>query len=714
LETNTAAEQDQIDSTWAIREGQELAPGYHAWELLSVGKRFEMWAAWSLDRLTPVCVKFPRRDNFTDAALNALRREFVALSACDHPAIPRAFALELDGSLPHLIVEFVEGDPLGDFLHDTGPMGTEDVVFTGLQILAALRHIHDRGFVHHDLKPANIMVRNDRPVVIDFDLALPIGGRRSRTKPRGTHEYMSPEQIRCAPASPSMDLFALGAVLYRAATGTSPFRDPDADRSTAASSPGEQPRRYLQLEDSRVPVAEAAPDLMPSVAAAIEQLLVGDERRRPATAEAAISLLTEAFAPHGEPLWPEWVTNQLHQPAQRAHRSTRVSRTEVIAGDGTALDFCTSMSPTDRSRAAVIVDQRLEHTPAVKALLTPLLGQTPSASAIPVEATNDTLENLHRVADRLTVCNAETVVVIGGGGTHDIARLAAFLSATRSNPVHQLTDPGVAGLIALPSADIQSPELIAIPTTLGTGVEVSPVACFTHAGVKRLVTSAQLQPSTALLDPSMTASLPDTLMEQGLVEALLRYVGPMLAGPSNLPTADDQTLVEAKALAGLIRCQRSEGLTSDQRLAAAIRGANSRQGFALSGRDPFGSKLWYLATALTDLAPFSKIDAHLMLLPTVLQGIVDGDSRLGDVGQLLRVGNHIMHDPASISLRDVDTAAAALIELCGTPGATNSTLPSPDVLAAHAHRVWGDTQPMLGMFTEAELRGFYESVSRSG
>ena len=154
---------------------------------------------------------------------------------------------------------------------------------------------------------------------------------------------MSPEQIRCAPASPSMDIFALGAVLYRVATGTSPFRIKKA--STSGTAEAEQPRRYVQMEGGRVPVPEAAPTLAPAVAAAIEELLTVDPRHRPATAEAAIALLTNAWTKHGEPLWPEYVTATLDRSSKPRTLSLGPSRTEVLTGDGCLL--YTSPSPRD-------------------------------------------------------------------------------------------------------------------------------------------------------------------------------------------------------------------------------------------------------------------------------------------------------------------------------------------------------------------------------
>ena len=580
------------DSTWGFREGTPLAPGYLAWELLAAGKRFEMWAAWSLERLTPVCVKIPRRDHYTDGALNALRREYTATSACAHPAIPRAFDLQLDGAVPHLVLEYIEGDALGDFIDEHGPMDSEAVVYFGLQVLAALRHLHDRGFVHHDLKPANIMIRGDRPIVVDFDLALPIGSQRSRTKPRGTHDYMSPEQIRCAPASPAMDIFALGAVLYRVATGTSPFRIKKASTSGAAEA--EQPRRYVQMEGGRVPVPEAAPTLAPAVAAAIEELLTVDPRHRPATAEAAIALLTNAWTKHGEPLWPEYVTATLDRSSKPRTLSLGPSRTEVLTGDGVALDWCRSLSPTERSRTVIVVDQDIENHGSVAALCT-ALGSDPAARVVSIRPDADGLEALDGLASALAVENAETVVAVGGAQTLDLARIASLLSVApdhATSPLQRspLQSLGPGGLLTLPDSDGRGPTVVAIPTALGTDIAANPVANFTQDGSRRSVASPALQPALALFDPSMTAALSDRLVEQGLLESLLRYVGPILAGPSPVPTADDDALANAAALAGLLRANRFAALSSDQRLEAAIRVANIRRGFALHGRDPLAPR----------------------------------------------------------------------------------------------------------------------------
>lgn len=690
------------DSTWQIVEGQQIAPGYFAWDLLSVGKRFEVWAAWSLERLTPVCIKIPRRDQFTDSTVNALHREHDATASFDHPAIPRVFAADFAAAVPYLVLEFIEGDPLGDYIHDHGPQGTDEVLHAGLQVLAALRHIHGRGFVHHDLKPGNIMIRGERAIVIDYDLSLPIGVQRSRTKPRGTHSYMSPEQIQCAPASPSMDIFGLGAVLYRLASGTSPFKVKGTSHSELSnvSSNAEQPRRYIQLEGTLAPAIEAAPHLAPSVAAAIDTLLTVDHRDRPATADEAIALLTDATPPESDGMWPQWVTRQaLRKPT--AATSRRQSQVEVITGSGAALGYCTDLATSQR-RCRIFFDRQLQHTPAVAELLA-VFGTSPAAELVPVAAGADKTSALTAAASQLRWPGPEHVVAIGGGLTADVARLITLIGSGDAVVTNRLMQPGPSGLIRLGDENLPAVPLAVISTTLGTGAEVSPVACFSHDGVKRIVVAPLLQPTVAILDPGLTRSLPHLLVEQGLIEALLRYVGPLLAGPSTVPTADKQALTEAKALRSLLLVHRSGGLSDDERLEVAIRSANTRLGFALAGRDPFSSKLWYLATALTDVMPISKIDAHLLLLPVLCERIELGDTRFGSQDQLDLVTNVALGQSAP-------GTTTSLVAVLGAPTTTFEAFPAPDLVADHCTTTWAAGQPMLGMFTSDELQTFYEDA----
>src|SRR5439155_25515713 len=91
------------------------------------------------------------------------------------------------------------------------------------QIASVVHYVHGRGWVHLDVKPGNVSIRDGRAILMDFDISLPIGQVRSERRPRGTAAYMAPEQIRCGPAACSMDVFALGATLFEALTGRRAF-----------------------------------------------------------------------------------------------------------------------------------------------------------------------------------------------------------------------------------------------------------------------------------------------------------------------------------------------------------------------------------------------------------------------------------------------------------------------------------------------------------
>jgi eukaryotic-like serine/threonine-protein kinase len=297
------------ESTWAhLRPEVEIAPGYLAWDILSIGRRFEMWIAWSVDRLTPVCVKIPRADNLTPGTISALRREHDAATAFTHPAIPRVFEANFDAPTPYIVHEFIEGKPLSRKIDDEGPLNNQDLIMLGLQLAAVLRHVHGRGYVHLDVKPSNVAIRGDRAILLDFDIALPIGGRRSTSKPRGTRYYIPPEQIRCEPAHPAMDLFALGTLLYEAASGTRAFDVETDDASTKSDDP---PRKYRQLGEPIPTVGELVPGIHPSIAGVIDDLMaLAPADRPPSAGEVIVRLEKAATEANVQSMWPGWVTRR--------------------------------------------------------------------------------------------------------------------------------------------------------------------------------------------------------------------------------------------------------------------------------------------------------------------------------------------------------------------------------------------------------------------
>ena len=294
------------EPSWSWSPGDELAPGLLAWALLGDGRRCETWLAWDVGRWCPVAVKLPRPGHGA-RAVAALAGEAEVAAAVAHPAIRRLLDDRLDRPLPHLIFEYVEGPALDDALADDGPFHPVDVLLVGMQLAAALGHLHGRGLAHLDVKPGNVVLRDGRPVLIDLGLARPVGEAPAGGHRRGSPPWMAPEQVRRHPASPGMDLFALGAVLFELATGTQAFDPADA---------GPPARRWPQLAGPAPRARGRSPEVPAAVDRAVAALLAPDPADRPASAAQALSLLSGAMpagAAEEDRLWPTWATGHLER-----------------------------------------------------------------------------------------------------------------------------------------------------------------------------------------------------------------------------------------------------------------------------------------------------------------------------------------------------------------------------------------------------------------
>jgi eukaryotic-like serine/threonine-protein kinase len=301
------------EPSWNWPPGHELAPGLLAWALLGDGRRCETWLAWDLGRWCPVAVKLPRpapasrsaRPGNNARALAGLAQEAQVAGSTAHPGIRRLLESRLEEPLPHLVFEYVEGPTLDDALADDGPFHPVDVLLVGMQLAAALGHLHGRGLAHLDVKPGNVVLRDGRPVLIDLGLARPVGEAPAGRHRRGSPPWMAPEQVRRRPASPGMDLFALGAVLFELATGAQAFEPSDN---------GPLQRRWPQLAGPPPVASSHNPEVPAAVDRAVAALLAPDPADRPATAAQALGLLAAAMpadAAEEDRLWPAWATGRL-------------------------------------------------------------------------------------------------------------------------------------------------------------------------------------------------------------------------------------------------------------------------------------------------------------------------------------------------------------------------------------------------------------------
>ena len=223
-----------------------------------------------------------------DTARRRFRREAEALSRLNHAHIATVHDFDSSDGIDFLVMEYVPGQTLSERIA-AGPLPEKDIVSLGADIAAALEEAHERGVVHRDLKPANIIVMpKGRVKVLDFGLAQLSGTAadveqtttRSDSGFEGTLPYMAPEQVRGEAVDSRTDVYALGVVLYEAATGRRPFDDTQTGRLTDAI-----------LHQPVMPPAQLLPRVNPEIERIILKCLERDpENRYQSAKEVAIDL----------------------------------------------------------------------------------------------------------------------------------------------------------------------------------------------------------------------------------------------------------------------------------------------------------------------------------------------------------------------------------------------------------------------------------------
>ena len=229
-----------------------------------------------------------------DAARKRFRREALALSSLNHPGISTVFDFDTQDGTDYLVLELVEGESLETRLK-RGPIDEIEAAELGAQIADALAAAHERGVIHRDLKPGNVIVTpRGRAKLLDFGLALLCCPSDASPETRsltelgrvvGTLAYMSPEQLLGHDIGERSDLYSLGVMLFEMATGSRPF---DAPVSTAlvneilhrpAPRPGTRGRPLgPQFETLLQGLLEKNPERRPQSATAVQVTLLAIAR----------------------------------------------------------------------------------------------------------------------------------------------------------------------------------------------------------------------------------------------------------------------------------------------------------------------------------------------------------------------------------------------------------------------------------------------------
>ncbi len=268
-------------------------PSYEIGEEIGRGSTGVVYAARHRRLERQVAVKLLPADSARD---ESVRRRFVSeaklLASLSHIHVVPIYDFVEEDGLCLLVMERLGGGTLHDFARaGIDPRASCAAV---LALTAGLQHAHERGVLHRDVKPANVLVADDGVVkVTDFGIAKVLGGAESLATRSGfllgTPRYMAPEQALGLDPSPATDVYGTGAVLYELLAGRGPFEDG-------------QPMQvlYARVHEDPLPLAEVTPDLPPRISATVMRALSRDrEQRQQSAAELGHELDEAAIAAYG-------------------------------------------------------------------------------------------------------------------------------------------------------------------------------------------------------------------------------------------------------------------------------------------------------------------------------------------------------------------------------------------------------------------------------
>ena len=214
--------------------------------------------------------------------LMGLQPEAWAMSTVTHPAVAQIYGVEFWRGRPFLVVEFLAGGTLEDRLRD-GPLAPSQAVSVAARLADALAALHEKGFLHGDVKPSNIGFTSEgSPKLLDFGLAHAVDDNAILG---GTLPYLSPEVLTGRAAGEADDVWSLSVVLYEMVSGRHPFSGGTLEEV--------QRRIRRQRLAAGHPAASAAPASAAAVAAFAASILTAPRAGRPETAPAFAAALAE-------------------------------------------------------------------------------------------------------------------------------------------------------------------------------------------------------------------------------------------------------------------------------------------------------------------------------------------------------------------------------------------------------------------------------------
>lgn len=214
--------------------GKKLDGRYEITELIGVGGMAEVYKGVDVMDHKDVAIKILKKEYAeNEDFLRRFRNESKAIAVLSHPNIVKIYDVGFSDKIQYIVMEYIDGITLKEYIEEEKVLTWKDTVHFVIQILRALQHAHDKGIVHRDIKPQNIMMFTDGTIkVMDFGIAkfAREEGKTATDQAIGSVHYISPEQASGDVTDAKSDIYSVGAMMYEMLTGSKPF---DSDNPVA-------------------------------------------------------------------------------------------------------------------------------------------------------------------------------------------------------------------------------------------------------------------------------------------------------------------------------------------------------------------------------------------------------------------------------------------------------------------------------------------------
>lgn len=251
--------------------GKKLDGRYEIHELIGVGGMAMVYRAYDTIDDRVVAIKILKDEySASEEFVRRFKNESKAIAVLSHPNIVKVYDVSFGDMIQYIVMEYIDGITLKEYIENQKDISWKEAVHFTVQILHALQHAHEKGIIHRDIKPQNIMLLQDGTIkVTDFGIAR-FSSMETRTmtdKAIGSVHYIAPEQARGDVTDGKADIYSVGVMLYEMLTGVLPFQ---ADNAVSVA--------IMQLQSNPRPPKQ----INPSIPDGLEEITIKAMQKDPA------------------------------------------------------------------------------------------------------------------------------------------------------------------------------------------------------------------------------------------------------------------------------------------------------------------------------------------------------------------------------------------------------------------------------------------------